>query len=81
MAEMGAVSRQFKEIGEIIIEGKSEKNIVKGNEIETIVPFDDTLEEQLLGLDIQDYTLEEGMCRVVTTRENLNKVAHSLENM
>ncbi len=82
MAEMGAVSRQFKEIGEIIIEGKIEKTVVKGNEVETTLAFDtDSLEEQLLGLDIQDYTLEEGMCRVVTSRENFNSVSHTLENM
>ncbi|MBP7007737.1 YebC/PmpR family DNA-binding transcriptional regulator [Patescibacteria group bacterium] len=49
MAEMGAVSRQFKEIGEIIIEGCIVLEKVKGNEKETIVPFDTpTLENQLL---------------------------------
>lgn len=34
-----------------------------------------------MGLDVSDYTIEDGVCRVVTTRENLNSVSHSLEHM
>lgn len=82
MAEMGAVAWQFKEIGEIVIEGAIKTEKVKGNDIETILPFDqDKLENELLGLDISDYTLEEGVCRVVTSKENFNGVLKNIENL
>ena len=82
MAEMGAVAWQFKEIGEIVIEGTMKTEKVKGNDIETILPFDqDKLENELLGLDISDYTLEEGVCRVVTSKENFNGVLKNIENL
>ena len=82
MAEMGAVAWQFKEIGEIVIEGAIKTEKVKGNDVETILPFDqDKLENELLGLDISDYTLEEGVCRVVTSKENFNGVLKNIENL
>lgn len=82
MAEMGAVGWQFKEIGEIVISWKIKKLLVKGNEVEDEEALDtDTLENQLLGLDISDYTIEEWVCRVVTTRENFTTVAKHIENL
>jgi YebC/PmpR family DNA-binding regulatory protein len=82
MAEMGAVAWQFKEIGEIVIEGIIKTEKVKGNDVETILPFDqDKLENELLGLDISDYTFEEGVCRVVTSKENFNGVLKNIENL
>ncbi len=82
MAEMGAVSRQFKEIGEIIIEGCIVLEKVKGNEKETIVPFDTpTLENQLLWLDITDYTFDGDICRVTTTKEYFNTVLKNIDHL
>lgn len=82
MAEMGAVSRQFREIGEIVIEWVSKLEKIKGNEIERIDPFDnDILENHLLGLDIVDYTIEEWVCRVVTTKEHFNTVLKNIDHL
>lgn len=82
MAEMGAVSWQFKEIGEIVITGKVQNTTVKWNVIENIIPFvKDELENQLLGLDIVDYTIEEDVCRVVTSKEHFAQVSKSIENL
>jgi transcriptional/translational regulatory protein YebC/TACO1 len=82
MAEVGAVGWQFREIGEIVIEGKLKVEKVKGNDVETIEPFDlDALENQLLGLEISDYTVDEGICRVVTTRENFITVSKNIEHL
>ena len=50
MAEMGAVGWQFREIGEIVIEGSIKTEKIKGNDIESVLPFDeDKLENELLG--------------------------------
>lgn len=80
MAEMGAVSRQFKEIGEIVITWIISKTKLKWVDIEQELPFDNgILEEQLLDLPISDYTIEEGICRVVTTKEYFHTVLKSIE--
>lgn len=82
MAEMGAVGRQFREIGEIVIEGVVKIEKIKWNDIETILPFDEHhLENQLLGLEISDYTIEEGICRVVTTKDNFASVLKNIEHL
>jgi hypothetical protein len=41
----------------------------------------DELENQLLGLDIVDYTIEEDVCRVVTSKEHFAQVSKSIENL
>ncbi len=82
MAEMGAVGRQFREIGEIVIEWVIKVEKIKWNDVESILPFDqDMLENQLLGLDISDYTLEEGICRVTTTKDNFASVLKSIDHL
>lgn len=82
MAEMGAVSWQFKEIGEIVITGKIENQTIKWNTIEKVEPFEkDDLENQLLGLEIVDYAIEDDVCRVVTSKEHFAHVAKSIENL
>ncbi|MBP7885085.1 YebC/PmpR family DNA-binding transcriptional regulator [Patescibacteria group bacterium] len=40
MAEIGSVARQFDQKGVIIIDGIVHKEIVKGNEVETTLPYD-----------------------------------------
>lgn len=87
MAEMWAVSRQFREIGEIVIEWLIKIEKVKWNDVETVYPFDkNQLENQLLGLEIEDYSFDESnpgesICRVVTNREQFISVTHQLERM
>lgn len=77
---MGAVSWQFSEKGVIIIDGKLLVQIKKWNEVKEVVPYEKAiLEEDLLGLDIDDFEEEENICRVVTSRENFIHVRKEIE--
>ena len=80
IAEMGAVSWQFSEKGVIIIDGKLLVEIKKWNEVKEVVPYEKAaLEDDLLGLDIDDFEEEENICRVVTSRENFIHVRKEIE--
>ena len=79
---MGSVSWQFSEKGVIIIDGKLLVQIKKWNEVKEIVPYEKTaLEEDLLGLDIDDFEEQENICRVVTSRENFIHVRKKVEEL
>jgi hypothetical protein len=59
MAEIGAVARQFKEQGFIVIDGKSQMVEDKGRQIEQIMPFDtETLEMEMMDLPIEDLSID-----------------------
>lgn len=82
MAEVGSVSRQFVEKWEIIIDGVVKTEIIKWNEVKTVLPFDnDQLENQVLELDIEDYAIEDGVCRVITSKNNFIQVRNALESL
>lgn len=82
IAEMGSVSWQFSEKGVIIIDGKLLVQIKKWNEVKEVVPYEKTaLEEDLLGLDIDDFEEQENICRVVTSRENFIHVRKKVEEL
>ncbi len=80
MAEPGAVSWQFDQKGVIVIDGKVKKEIVKGNEVKSVIPYAlDLLEEDLLNLDIEDFQESEGKCRIITSFEAFINVKKELE--
>jgi YebC/PmpR family DNA-binding regulatory protein len=82
IAEPWAVSWQFSLKGVIIINGKQHNHIVKWNEVRDIVPYAVIeLEEDLLSLDIEDFQEEDGMCRVITSREAFIWVRKELDKM
>lgn len=82
MAEVWAVSRQFIEKWEIIIDGILHKEIIKWNEVTSTLPFDsDLLENQVLELDIEDYIIEDDVCRVITSKANFIQVRNALEEL
>lgn len=82
MAEPGAVSRQFDQKGVIIINGKLDKKVVKGNDVVDVIPYATSqLEDDLMSLDIEDFQEEEGNCRVITSREAFIGVRKSLDTM
>jgi YebC/PmpR family DNA-binding regulatory protein len=86
MAEAGAVGWQFKEKGIIVIDGL--KNIFqdKGKTVEQITPFDDSkIEEDIIELPVDDFSLEDGkavvytsMVNFITTREWLEKAGYHI---
>lgn len=65
----------------ILINGKLKTETVKGNEVKTVIPYDkNTLEEDLLNLDIEDFQEEAGQCRVVTSFEAFTNVKKALDD-
>ncbi len=80
LGEPGSVSRQFKEKGEIYINGKAKKSISKGNEVVEILPLvQEEIENDILETTAQDFEIEEGSARVVTSKEDYLTILHSLE--
>lgn len=75
MAEIGAVARQFKEQGVIVIDGKSEIIEDKGRQLEKITPFDaEELELQIMELAIEDLSIEDGIAEVSTSKNDFISV-------
>lgn len=82
IAEPGAVSWQFDEKWVIMIDGTLLVEIKKGNEVKEVVPYElETLENDLLNLDIEDFQEDDWMCRVVTTREHFVHVRKQIEEL
>lgn len=82
IAEPWAVSWQFSLLWVIIIGGKRDVKIIKGNEVVDIVPYDVAqLEEDVLSLDIEDFEQEDGMCRILTSREAFIAVRKNIDTM
>lgn len=80
LGEPGSVSRQFKEKGEIYINGKAKKSISKGNEVVELLPLiQDEIENDILETTAQDFEVEDGSARVVTSKEDYLTILHSLE--
>lgn len=82
IAEPGAVSWQFDEKWVIMIDGTLLVEMKKGNEVKEVVPYElETLENDLLNLDIEDFQEDDWMCRVVTTREHFVHVRKQIEEL
>ncbi len=82
MAEPWAVSWQFSEKWVIIINWKILKEIKKWNEVQEVIPYDVwELENDLLELDIEDFQEEDGVCRVITSREAFVHVRKTLDTL
>lgn len=80
MAEPGAVSWQFDQKGVIVINGKLKVENIKGNDVTSVVPYDiNSLENDLLELNIEDFQEEEGRCRIITSFEAFTGVKKSLD--
>lgn len=82
MAEPGAVSRQFDQKWVIIINGRLDKKVVKGNDVVDVIPYElSQLEDDLMSLDIEDFQEDGGNCRVITSREAFIGVKKALDAM
>lgn len=69
MAEIGAVSWQFKEQWLIVIDWKAEMIEDKGRQIEKVTPFDaDTLEMEVMELPIEDLSIEDWTAEVYASK-------------
>ena len=82
MAEIGAVSRQFKEQGLIVIDGKTEIIEDKGRQLEKITPFDpETLEMEIMELPIEDLHIEEQTAEVYSSKNDFIEVRKAIAEL
>ena len=82
MAEIGAVSRQFKEQGLIVIDGKTEIVEDKGRQLEKITPFDpETLEMEIMELPIEDLNIEGQTAEVYSSKNDFIELRKSIAEL
>lgn len=82
MAEIGAVARQFKEQGYIVIDGKSEIVEDKGRSIEKITPFDaEQLEMEIIELAIENMNIEGATAEVYTSKADFITVRKEIAEL
>lgn len=82
MAEIGAVSRQFKEQGLIVIDGKTEIIEDKGRQLEKITPFDpETLEIEIMELPIEDLHIEGQTAEVYSSKNDFIEVRKAIAEL
>lgn len=80
MGEPWSVVRWFAEVGSICIDGRTRKEIIKGNEVEFVDPYDqEELAMCAMDLDVQDIEEEDGCCWLTTAKENFIKTTKELE--
>jgi transcriptional/translational regulatory protein YebC/TACO1 len=72
LGQVGSVAWQFDERWVIISDGKLKKEIIKGNEVETILPLNqEEIETQLLELAIEDISIENWTAVIFTQKNRL----------
>ncbi len=76
----GSVARQFAEKWEIFISWKVKVEIVKWKNIEKILPLDDEFELEIMETAAEDYQMEDGVARVLTSRDDFMATVHHLES-
>lgn len=80
IAEIGAVARQFQEKWVIIVDWLSKKEIVKWNEVETVLSFDqDELEMDAIEMDAENIEFDESFCVITTWREDFLTILKEIE--
>jgi len=77
----GSVSRQFKQLGLIVIDGISRMEKVKWKDTEMVDPYDSAkLENDAFELSIEDVEFEGDHCIITTAKENYHEVLKSVLN-
>jgi len=77
-----AVLWQFSEDWVIVIDGKTKKEIVKWNEVETVLPYDkDELELQMMDLSIKDMEIEWDQTVIYTDKKDFVTVRNAIEKL
>lgn len=80
LAQQGAVMWQFDEKGVIVTDGKTKKEIVKGKEVETVLPLDqDQLETEVLELSVDDISIEDGTAVIFAQKTDFASVLNGVE--
>jgi len=80
IGEPWSVARQFAEKGEIIITGAKDITHTNGKTIEQVRLFDlPELEMSLMEYDIEDYYIDEEICKVTSARDSLTITTSQIE--
>jgi hypothetical protein len=74
------VGWQFKERGEIFVSGKISKEKIKGKDVETLLPLDDEFELEVMETAAEDYHIDDGMARILTSRDDFMATVNHFEN-
>ena len=80
MWDPGSVGWQFKERGEIFVSGKISKEKIKGKDVETLLPLDDEFELEVMETAAEDYHIDDGMARILTSRDDFMATVNHFEN-
>jgi len=80
MWDPGSVGWQFAEKWEIFVSGKILMEKIKGKDTETILPLDDEFELAIMDTAAQDYEIEDGVARILTSRDDFMSTVNELEN-
>lgn len=76
----GSVAWQFTEKGELYVEGKLNVQRVNGKEREEKTPLnEEEFELYILDTLAEDYSFDDGVARIITSREDYLTVLHTLE--
>lgn len=80
LGQQGSVSWQFKEKWVIVVDGKIQKDTVKWNEVENIIPLNQSqLEEDVLELDAEDFEIQWNQAIIYTLKQNFTAIKTWLE--
>jgi YebC/PmpR family DNA-binding regulatory protein len=80
LGQQWSVAWQFDEKGVIVTDGKIKKEIVKGNEVETVLPLNqDEVEMEVLELPVDDISVEEWTAVVFTQKTNYTEVSKAMD--
>jgi YebC/PmpR family DNA-binding regulatory protein len=82
LGQVGSVAWQFDERWVIISDGKLKKEIIKGNEVETILPLNqEEIETQLLELAIEDISIENWTAVIFTKKTDFAEVSKGMDQL
>lgn len=80
LGQQWSVAWQFDEKGVIVTDGKVKKEMIKGKEVETILPLNqDEVEMEVLELPVDDISIEEGTAVVFTAKTNFAEVSKAMD--
>ena len=78
----GSVSRQFKEKWVIVTDWKAKKEIVKGNEVESVIPLNkDEFENDVMNFDIEDFEIQDNQWVIYTIKQSFAEVKKWIEEL
>lgn len=79
LGQQWSVAWQFDEKWVIVTDGKVKKEIVKGNEIETVLPLnEEEIEMEVMELAIDDISIEEWAAAIFTQKTNFAEVSKAM---